>query len=680
MFKLLPTYVLIGYASIILTNHTLLAQQLSLKSGDRYFSQDPVYVSDSGGEYSHRIYFQFRVNVLPSSNQSHIDVENLLSVKADGLPMLLRDLQAIYGPFEMHKAFPDAGWNDTHTINKRTGKSAPVPNLSQIGYFDFHHVVPIEEVVDRIETEPYIEYAEGPLQGFLTDSPDDWVYVNKTQWSLDKIGAEYAWDHAKGSGITIAIVDAWDSSVTEVHTDLNGRLVNDFGYYGGHGTWVSGVAGAVTNNGHGMASLGWDVSLEGYSMYNYSSIKDAADNGADVINNSWITTFNNNTLRNSVEYALAMGVVVVGGAGNEEICTSCVKYPAAYAFNIAGERHQVIAVSGTLANDNFRTGWTYSPGTDPLNDPTNAFIDVSAPGDSTLDVGDGIYVAYSYNDGTGRHSIVKRAGTSFAAPQVSALAGLLLSIDPTLTVPEVYDIITGSADKVGQYSYDANGWNRYLGYGRINAGIAVCSVAPTCSLSAPTNLQVVNYASTGQFPELAWTPPAGVVDHYNVYRQSPGSTSWVLVGTPDVSSYTDRDVRIAVKTGVNDYQYRVAAVDFGGVEGSYAWVSIWGEPSYKYGGPTLTDAKLPTRYELSQNYPNPFNPSTEIEFDLPESAFVRLIIYDVMGREVMRLIDQNMEAGRHSVIVDAEGLPSGAYLYRISVGSFRKSRSMMLLK
>lgn len=187
MFKLLPTYVLIGYASIILTNHTLLAQQLSLKSGDRYFSQDPVYVSDSGGEYSHRIYFQFRVNVLPSSNQSHIDVENLLSVKADGLPMLLRDLQAIYGPFEMHKAFPDAGWNDTHTINKRTGKSAPVPNLSQIGYFDFHHVVPIEEVVDRIETEPYIEYAEGPLQGFLTDSPDDWVYVNKTQWSLIKL-------------------------------------------------------------------------------------------------------------------------------------------------------------------------------------------------------------------------------------------------------------------------------------------------------------------------------------------------------------------------------------------------------------------------------------------------------------------------------------------------------------
>ena len=89
---------------------------------------------------------------------------------------------------------------------------------------------------------------------------------------------------------------------------------------------------------------------------------------------------------------------------------------------------------------------------------------------------------------------------------------------------------------------------------------------------------------------------------------------------------------------------------------------------------------LPGAYVLASNYPNPFNPSTEIRFALPEASAVSLVIYDVMGREVERLLDKTLEAGYHEVRWDATGLPSGVYLYRIEAGSFTQTRRMALIK
>ena len=69
--------------------------------------------------------------------------------------------------------------------------------------------------------------------------------------------------------------------------------------------------------------------------------------------------------------------------------------------------------------------------------------------------------------------------------------------------------------------------------------------------------------------------------------------------------------------------------------------------------------ETPRQFVLYQNYPNPFNPRTEIRFALPEAGHVQLVVYDVMGREVARLIDQPLGAGTHAVTWDASRLPSG---------------------
>jgi photosystem II stability/assembly factor-like uncharacterized protein len=91
-------------------------------------------------------------------------------------------------------------------------------------------------------------------------------------------------------------------------------------------------------------------------------------------------------------------------------------------------------------------------------------------------------------------------------------------------------------------------------------------------------------------------------------------------------------------------------------------------------------AALPSRFVLRQNYPNPFNPSTTIAFDLPERAYVRLRVYDVLGKEVARLVEGSQEPGVHEVTFDASALPSGVYFYRLSAGEISQAKKLLLLR
>jgi hypothetical protein len=85
-------------------------------------------------------------------------------------------------------------------------------------------------------------------------------------------------------------------------------------------------------------------------------------------------------------------------------------------------------------------------------------------------------------------------------------------------------------------------------------------------------------------------------------------------------------------------------------------------------------------FRLDQNYPNPFNPVTTIQFTLPKPGQVNLKIYDVLGREVMTVIDKKMEVGVHKIPVNANGLSSGVYFYRLIAAHYVKTRKMVLLK
>ena len=91
-------------------------------------------------------------------------------------------------------------------------------------------------------------------------------------------------------------------------------------------------------------------------------------------------------------------------------------------------------------------------------------------------------------------------------------------------------------------------------------------------------------------------------------------------------------------------------------------------------------AFIPDHFALHQNYPNPFNPVTEIEFDLPEASQVRIDIYNIMGQQIVSLVDDYLEAGAYSIPWDGSGYASGVYLYRMETGSYTKTMKMILLK
>ncbi|MEM1127003.1 MAG: LamG-like jellyroll fold domain-containing protein [Bacteroidota bacterium] len=90
--------------------------------------------------------------------------------------------------------------------------------------------------------------------------------------------------------------------------------------------------------------------------------------------------------------------------------------------------------------------------------------------------------------------------------------------------------------------------------------------------------------------------------------------------------------------------------------------------------------ELPRAFALSQNYPNPFNPATTIAYALPEAAQVELVVYDVLGRQVMTLVRAEQQAGQYEVVFDASHLASGLYLYRIQAGTHKAVKKMMLVK
>lgn len=89
---------------------------------------------------------------------------------------------------------------------------------------------------------------------------------------------------------------------------------------------------------------------------------------------------------------------------------------------------------------------------------------------------------------------------------------------------------------------------------------------------------------------------------------------------------------------------------------------------------------IPEQLELRQNYPNPFNPVTNILFRLPQTEQVRIVVYDILGRPVQTVVDQQYQAGIHTVTFDGSSLSSGVYFYRIQAGSENLTRKMMLVK
>ena len=129
---------------------------------------------------------------------------------------------------------------------------------------------------------------------------------------------------------------------------------------------------------------------------------------------------------------------------------------------------------------------------------------------------------------------------------------------------------------------------------------------------------------------------------------------------PHSYSFIDNDIELG------NYTYRLKQIDFDG--------------AFEYSDEVQVEISIPLKYELAQNYPNPFNPNTKISWQVPLGSWQTLKIYDVLGNEIITLVDEYKSAGTYEVEWNASELPSGAYFYELNTGSFIDSKKMILMK
>lgn len=331
----------------------------------------------------------------------------------------------------------------------------------------------LENALATLKARADVIWAEPSHRLEQQTQPNDPVYPY--QWGPAAVGLTQAWNVTTGSSaVTIAIIDTGLGYVS----DFSGRVVSPYSVphhtdaqwawtdVYGHGTACAGIAAAMGNDGIGMAGAAWNVSLMPVHVSDSgapttSQVSEAfiyaADYGADIISVSLGSYQNSQTLASAVSYAVSHGVVIVAAAGNSGT-GSGVQYPAAYPG--------VIAVGATNSN-NSRASFS----------STGNQLDLVAPGQSVA--------SYAYA-GNNQWTMAYWDGTSFSAPMVAGVAGLLLSHNPSLTAGQIASILAATADDLG-----SAGWESYYGDGLVDAQEAVTSAgdhsAPTVVYTQPAN-------------------------------------------------------------------------------------------------------------------------------------------------------------------------------------------------
>ncbi|MEO8167221.1 MAG: T9SS type A sorting domain-containing protein, partial [bacterium] len=191
-------------------------------------------------------------------------------------------------------------------------------------------------------------------------------------------------------------------------------------------------------------------------------------------------------------------------------------------------------------------------------------------------------------------------------------------------------------------------------------------------------------------PKVIWSPnyiyptSAGAGEptftiEFVVQRKRTSDSTFQDIATVDTTAYTDLNEIITNQGSQPTTYYRIRT------KTTYVAGIVLSVPSNKMGVTSeaykiAINETIPKRTQLFGNYPNPFNPSTTITFDLSKAGFVSLKIYDILGREVSTLLNENSKAGRYSRVFDASQLSSGVYFYRLQAESFTQTRKLLFTK
>lgn len=471
---------------------------------------------------------------------------------------------------------------------------SPDKNMRRIFRVMFTKSEKIDILINQLLKNPDVKYAEkAPIIESLSVNDADYLASADYRWHLDVINAEAAWEVPRQiNTVKIAVVDKamdmdhpdlvaqWDTlyDICDDDYDTNPpSTVEDDHPSWSHGTHTSGLAGASTNNGVGIASVGYDVRLMGIKITNneqkivggvtapsgsmisaYEGVTWAADNGADIISMSWGSKRHSVIKQEIMNYAaLTKKCLLVAGAGNSG------KYEKYYPAAL----DNVIAVAGTDGDDKLSAA-----GMPPLFVSSGSnygeWIDVCAPGFGMTGSNDNTKVySTSFND-----SYMMIGGTSMATPIVASLAALVKSINPDLSSEAIENIIKSTCVDIADLQISSDRENG-VGAGRIDAAAAANAAyesieqiipsfsADMISIIEGESVNFTNQSSGNDIVSVKWTFPGAITEEstdenpQNVIYSTTGSYDVTLqvITSTDTLSLTKEDY-IYVRTYLSNWQ------------------------------------------------------------------------------------------------------------------------------
>jgi hypothetical protein len=163
-------------------------------------------------------------------------------------------------------------------------------------------------------------------------------------------------------------------------------------------------------------------------------------------------------------------------------------------------------------------------------------------------------------------------------------------------------------------------------------------------------------------------------------------TTFAAIASGDAVFSPKKGMRIPLDFSINDRDAgtgRDGILAYSYLNNDNSWQNMFNWTHTWIGAVSLgvhQDGTVAKSFELSQNYPNPFNPTTNIRYSLPHAGVVTLKVYDILGREVMSVVNQYQSEGSYTVTLDATTLATGMYVYKLESGSFTSVKKMLLLK
>jgi hypothetical protein len=221
-----------------------------------------------------------------------------------------------------------------------------------------------------------------------------------------------------------------------------------------------------------------------------------------------------------------------------------------------------------------------------------------------------------------------------------------------------------------QWNFSSTGWVFTQGYWMNSIfGMDSGCVCITFDSFLPVELQSFTADAGDSRVTVRWTTASEQRnDHFEIQRNGVTVANVASLGN-DASGHNYSWTDTQLQNG-QSYRYTLISVDLSGARETLRTVEAT----------PIASASTVTDYALHQNYPNPFNPTTEIAFDLKETGFVTLTVYNLSGQKVATLVNSEMPRGRHTVSFGATALPSGMYIYKMDVNGYHAQQKMLLMK